>query len=90
MKKYLRRAFECTALVIVLVMLAGSVAEFAGASIEAARSKLTSMMDMAESLYSDGIEDEQQLADVYKRQVPVALYARHVNRRAIGQGIHLA
>ena len=50
MKKYLRRAFECTALVIVLVMLAGSVAEFAGASIEAARSKLTSMMDMAESL----------------------------------------
>lgn len=62
MKKYLRRAFECTALVIVLVMLAGSVAEFAGASIEAARSKLTSLMDMAESLYSDGIEDEQQLA----------------------------
>ena len=62
MKKYLRRAFECTALVIVLVMLAGSVAEFAGASIEAARSKLTSMMDMAESLYSDGVEDEQQLA----------------------------
>ena len=62
MKKYLRRAFECTALVIVLVMLAGSVAAFAGASIEAARSKLTSMMDMAESLYSDGVEDEQQLA----------------------------
>ena len=62
MKKYLRRAFECTALVIVLVMLAGSVAAFAGASIEAARSKLTSLMDMAESLYSDGVEDEQQLA----------------------------
>ena len=61
-KIILRRAFECTALVIVLVMLAGSVAEFAGASIEAARSKLTSMMDMAESLYSDGVEDEQQLA----------------------------
>ena len=62
MKKYLRRAFECTALVIVLVMLAGSVAAFAGASIEAARSKLTSLMDMAESLYSDGAHDEQQLA----------------------------
>ena len=66
MKKYLRRAFECTALVIVLVMLAGSVAEFAGASIEAARSKLTSMMDMAESLYSDGVEDERQLAALYQ------------------------
>lgn len=62
MKKYLRRAFECIALVIILVMLAGCVAAFAGASVEAARGKLTSMMDMAEAMYSDNVGSEQLIA----------------------------
>ena len=62
MKKYMRRALECTALVVILAMLGGCIAAFAGASVKSARDKLTSLLDMAEALYGEGTLTEEQLA----------------------------
>ena len=41
MKRYLRRVLAGTALVIILVMLGGSLAAFAGVSVSAAREEFT-------------------------------------------------
>ena len=62
MKKYMRRALECTALVVILAMLGGCIAAFAGASVKSARDKLTSVLDMAQTLYGENTLTGEQLA----------------------------
>ncbi len=52
MKRYLRRVLVGTALVIILVMLGGSLAAFAGASVSAAREELTALLDTAQAFYA--------------------------------------
>lgn len=51
MKRYLRRALIGCALVIISIMLAGSLAAFAGMAVSAARQELTALLDAAEAFY---------------------------------------
>lgn len=52
MKRYLRRVLAGTALVIILVMLGGSLAAFAGVSVSAAREELTALLNAAQAFYT--------------------------------------
>ena len=52
MKRYLRRVLAGTALVIILVMLGGSLAAFAGVSVSAAHEELTALLNAAQAFYT--------------------------------------
>lgn len=69
MKKYLQWAIVGTALVIIAVMLLGCMAAFAGASVKAAQTNLTALMDSAQAY----CESEPQ-AEAFERELQAARY----------------